>query len=293
MNLHADLGKMPLAPPPTRPAEGSARPERAAVKPAASARREGRRLRRRGRLSPLTRRILTLNVMAIAIPVAGLLYLDAYRDQLIESELASLRTEGELIAGALGTSGVVTGPLGEEQLLPETTRHTVRRLAETSNSRARLFDQDGTLLADSYRLVGPGGQIEIEVLPPAEPRGLIDGLLAALYDRVLGLLPGDSDLPRYAESAEQRASEYPEAMRALRGEPASAVRKDAAGELVLTVAVPVQHPNLSRFLGRGARATEDAAYPVQKNLAIMGGMLYVIFNGPGRMSWTGCNACMV
>ncbi len=240
MNLHADLGKMPLAPPPTRPAEGSARPERAAVKPAASARREGRRLRRRGRLSPLTRRILTLNVMAIAIPVAGLLYLDAYRDQLIESELASLRTEGELIAGALGTSGVVTGPLGEEQLLPETTRHTVRRLAETSNSRARLFDQDGTLLADSYRLVGPGGQIEIEVLPPAEPRGLIDGLLAALYDRVLGLLPGDSDLPRYAESAEQRASEYPEAMRALRGEPASAVRKDAAGELVLTVAVPVQ-----------------------------------------------------
>jgi hypothetical protein len=33
----------------------------------------------RRRRSSLTRRILTLNVLALAIPVAGLLYLDQYR----------------------------------------------------------------------------------------------------------------------------------------------------------------------------------------------------------------------
>src|SRR5262245_52729793 len=37
-------------------------------------------LPRRRRRSSLTRRILTLNLLALAIPVAGLLYLDQYRN---------------------------------------------------------------------------------------------------------------------------------------------------------------------------------------------------------------------
>src|SRR4051812_34159216 len=52
-------------------------------------------------MSPITRRILLLNVMALAIPVFGLLYLPTYRDSLIQSELELLKTEGELFSGAL------------------------------------------------------------------------------------------------------------------------------------------------------------------------------------------------
>jgi two-component system sensor histidine kinase ChvG len=44
-------------------------------------------VRRRRRTSPLLRRILTLNVLALIIPVVGLLYLDQYRDSLITAEL--------------------------------------------------------------------------------------------------------------------------------------------------------------------------------------------------------------
>ena len=76
--------------------------------------KEQARLRRR-RFSPLTRRILTLNVLVLAIPVLGLLYLDEYREGLIQSRLTTLRTEAELISGAIATSGVVTGPLGDER----------------------------------------------------------------------------------------------------------------------------------------------------------------------------------
>src|SRR5262245_64129794 len=85
---------------------------------------------RRRRRSSLTRRILTLNVLALAIPVAGLLYLDVYRNSLVQQQLDLLRTEGELFSGALAASGVVTNPSGDEQLLPETTRSTVRRLVD-------------------------------------------------------------------------------------------------------------------------------------------------------------------
>ena len=195
---------------------------------------------RRRRRSSLTRRILTLNVLALAIPVAGLLYLDEYRSNLVQQQLDLLRTEGELFSGALAASGVVTGPSGDEQLLPETTRSTVRRLVDISKNRARLFDATGALIADSSRLVGPSGQFEIEMLPPPESDTLITRMVRRLYDWVTGLLPQRKPLPLYRERAEQVAADYPEVLQALGGEPASALRVDRYGALMLSVAVPVQ-----------------------------------------------------
>ena len=194
----------------------------------------------RRRRSSLTRRILTLNVLALAIPVAGLLYLDEYRNDLVRQQLDLLRTEGDLFSGALAASGVVTGPSGDEQLLPETTRSTVRRLVDISKNRARLFDQTGALIADSARLIGPSGQLEIEMLPPKESDTLITRLVRRLYDWITGMLPQRKPLPLYRERAEQAAGDYPEVLQALAGEPASALRVDHNGTLVLSVASPVQ-----------------------------------------------------
>ncbi|MEX2297208.1 MAG: sensor histidine kinase [Dongiaceae bacterium] len=196
---------------------------------------------RRRRFSPLTLRILTLNVLAIAIPVAGLLYLDEYRDDLIRSRLASLRTEAELISGAIATSGVVTGPLGDERLLVEATRATLRRLVDPAESRARVFDQDGSLIADSFRLAGPAGIVEIETLPPPNwPADLFSRLMNDLYDWVVSILPDRDQRPLYSERPEQRANDYGEVMQSLTGEPGSIVREDEDGRLVLSAAVPIQ-----------------------------------------------------
>ena len=194
----------------------------------------------RRRRSSLTRRILTLNVLALAIPVAGLLYLGEYRSSLVQQQLDLLRTEGELFSGALAASGVVTDPSGGEELLPETTRSTVRRLVDISKNRARLFDQTGALIADSARLVSPAGQFEIEILPPPESDTLVTRLSRQLYDWVTGLLPQRKPLPLYRERAEQVAGDYAEVLQALAGEPASALRIDHNGGLILSVAVPVQ-----------------------------------------------------
>ncbi|HSY88108.1 MAG TPA: sensor N-terminal transmembrane domain-containing protein, partial [Verrucomicrobiae bacterium] len=80
---------------------------------AATAASAGPALPRRRRRSSLTRRILTLNLLALAIPVAGLLYLDQYRNSLVQQQLDLMATEAELFSGALAASGVVTGPAGD------------------------------------------------------------------------------------------------------------------------------------------------------------------------------------
>jgi two-component system, OmpR family, sensor histidine kinase ChvG len=211
-------------------------------------RRGGKRIDRAGRphrrplwQSPLTRRILAVNIIALVIPVVGLLYLDNYRQSLIESELELLKTEAQIFSGALAASGVVTGPLGEERLLPETTRQTVRRLVDVSQTRARLFSPDGSLIADSFLLSGPGGVVEMQPLAPldADDSFLWRAVVGA-YDWIAGLLPNGGPLPPYSESSVQSAQDYAEVQKALAGETATAVRDAGGGRMVLSVAVPVQ-----------------------------------------------------
>ncbi len=192
-------------------------------------------------MSPITRRILLLNVMALAIPVFGLLYLPTYRDSLIQSELELLKTEGELFSGALASSGVVTDPDGSERLQPDTSRQTIRRLVDVSKTRARLFLPTGTLIADSFLLSGPGGILLIEPLPPPEPpEGPILQALGGAYDWLLGQFPASDLYPPYGESAVQVANDYQEVKQALDGETGTFVRSGGDGSLVLSVAVPVQ-----------------------------------------------------
>jgi len=192
-------------------------------------------------MSPITRRILLLNVMALAIPVFGLLYLPTYRDSLIQSELELLKTEGELFSGALAASGVVTDPDGSERLQPDTSRQTIRRLVDVSKTRARLFMPSGTLIADSFLLSGPGGILLIEPLPPPEPpEGPVLAALGGAYDWLLGRFPASDAYPPYGESAVQVASDYEEVKQALNGETGTFVRSGGDGSLVLSVAVPVQ-----------------------------------------------------
>jgi two-component system, OmpR family, sensor histidine kinase ChvG len=196
------------------------------------------RRRPRGWRSPLTRRILTINVMVLLIPVLGLMHLDQYRDSLIAAEIDSLRIQARAFSLSLGSTAVVATQVGDEQLLPEVTRNLMRVLLVDTGVRARIFARSGEILADSFELGGPGGQVQIRALPPQREGGL--GLLRRLLNFAIQWMPGKDNFPLYRESAAQKADDYEEVQGALAGHSPGMVRLDRQGRLVLSVAVPVQ-----------------------------------------------------
>ncbi|WP_259781115.1 sensor histidine kinase [Aestuariispira ectoiniformans] len=195
--------------------------------------------RHRRLLSPLTRKILAVNFVALAIPVAGMLYLGPYRDQLIAQEMEALRTHGEIFSGALGEGAISILDNGQEVLSLVPARHIVRRLSNPSRVRARLFLGDGSLAADSRRLGGFGNEVTIESLPEISEESK---LLSTILDMMAGVtaMMEDHAHPVYQDRNGQTAADFPEVTRALRGDIAGVVRQRRNGKLILSVALPVQ-----------------------------------------------------
>ena len=190
-------------------------------------------------ISPLTRRIIAVNMLPLAMLAVGFLYLGKFESSLIGQQIESLRTQGEIFAAALGEGAVLESSDEGETLLPELSRQMMRRLVEPTRTRARLFDILGKLIADSRLLRGPGDSVQISELPEPDHRGLLGRASDRVYDWVVNLLPSHRRYQPYHEG--DSAEDYREAMQALHGESGSVVRSDpAAGGLVISVAVPVQ-----------------------------------------------------
>ena len=190
-------------------------------------------------ISPLTRRIIAVNMLPLAMLAVGFLYLGKFEASLIGQQIESLRTQGEIFAAALGEGAVLESSDEGETLLPELSRQMMRRLVEPTRTRARLFALDGKLIADSRLLRGPGDAVQVSELPAPDKRGLIGRTADNVYNWIVDRLPNHRRYAPYHEG--NSADDYREAMQALHGESASVVRSDpGAGGLVISVAVPVQ-----------------------------------------------------
>ncbi|HZH26549.1 MAG TPA: stimulus-sensing domain-containing protein [Azospirillaceae bacterium] len=213
-------------------------------------RRARARLRQRGgrgALSPLTLRVLALNILALLFLAFGLLYLGRYQERLVAAELDALLGQARVFAAAMGEGA--TAEYYDEQHAIDTDagRAMVRRLFEAARVRTRLFDAQGSLMADSRFLGGPGGTVQIVELPPADDMPLLTRIVHRIYDWVVLRAPSWDDLPPYRETPGGGAADHPDALRALTGEASASVWKGADGGLVLTAAVPVQR--LRQILG--------------------------------------------
>src|SRR5690348_3649345 len=145
---------------------------------------------RRRTVSPLTLRILAVNVLALALLAGGFLYLGKYQASLIGQEIEALKTQGEVFAAALGEGAVLDSVDEGEVLLPDLARQMMRRLVEPTRTRARLFDVKGDIIADSRILRGPGDTVQVlELQPPARRHGTILWIADQIYDWIVNLLP--------------------------------------------------------------------------------------------------------
>ena len=114
------------------PAEGPAiaQPQSHPSPQSRSEHRSGFRWLRRFRwraVSPLTRRIVAVNVLPLALLAVGFLYLGKFESSLIGQQIESLRTQGEIFAAALSEGAVLDSGDEGEILLPDLARQMMRR----------------------------------------------------------------------------------------------------------------------------------------------------------------------
>jgi two-component system sensor histidine kinase ChvG len=212
--------------------------------------------------SSLTRRIVVINVAGLAAFVIGILYLSQFRAGLIDARVQSLVVQGEIIAGAIAASASVEpdaitidpqrllelqagesyGPSDdaifglEFPINPERVAPILRRLISPTNTRARIYDRDGTLILDSRNLYGRGDVLRFDLpSPTAEKPGWMERAYIGLRRWL-----EKGDLPRYRELGLENGKGYPEVASALNGNKASVVSINDRAEVIVSVAVPVQ-----------------------------------------------------
>jgi len=213
--------------------------------------------------SSVTRRIIVLNLAGLAVLVVGILYLNQWRAGLIDARVQSLRVQGEIIAAAIAASATVDSdvisinpnrllelqsgnsfsplsyfdPSLEFPINPERVAPLMRNLITPTRTRARIYDQGGLLILDSENIYARGEVLRqmSETEPAPEP----GSFLAEWWNNLVSWMPGDS-FPLYQEYTADEGRRYPEVNSALSGAPADMVRVDADGQLVVSVAVPIQ-----------------------------------------------------
>ncbi|MDV7338403.1 stimulus-sensing domain-containing protein [Terasakiella sp. A23] len=210
--------------------------------------------------SPITLRILAVNMLALGILVVGILYLGEYRRGLILSEITSLETQGEMFAAALGEGASASHINENKQLVFSAARQMVRRLVQ-KGTRARLFALDGSLMADSGELIRRSAENSIHADESLIEKGL--RLAQEFSSRVIF---GEEDLPLYIDPPIQRAQHFPEAVMALQGEYSGMIRETVDGGIMTSVAVPVtreDHVLGALLLSKGSEDIEAALFDVR------------------------------
>jgi two-component system, OmpR family, sensor histidine kinase ChvG len=176
--------------------------------------------------SKLGRLIIALNVLGLAVLVAGALVLNELRRGLVEARIDSLTTQGELIVEVIDQAATVGEP--EPSMDATYAAEILKLLSNPRSQRARLFDSRGNLVADSYVVAD---RVEWRVLPPARPTDEAAGFNLSLPQTG----------PAEPTDKEAQAALRAEVAKALRGEHVSGMRDGDGGERVVSVSIPIQH----------------------------------------------------
>ena len=213
--------------------------------------------------SSLTRRIVVLNLGGLVALLIGFLYLNQFRQGLIDARIQSLQTQGEIIASAIAASAIVetdTITLDPEKLLqlapgqsygpnedsepslefsinPERIGPVLHRLVSPTRTRARLYDRDGYLVLDSKSINAQSAIARYDLSP------LSDEITPRFVERLwlwAKSFFSPLELPIYDDKATSDGRDFVEVRRAFSGVASSMVRVSAQGDTIVSVAVPVQ-----------------------------------------------------
>ena len=212
--------------------------------------------------------IIVLNFVALVILVGGILYLNQFREGLVDAKVNSLLTQGKIIAQAVaqttspegdtanGQSGgnidlSASGFSGSESGLdnlafnidPEEIAPLLSSMVEPTGARARVYDREGNLLVDSQAFYSRGQMMWFELSP-------VETEQAGIFERAWSWVQGQfrsQQLPLYRDVGAENGKAYNEVNMALNGLSTPIVRVDEHGETVVSVGVSIQR--LQKVIG--------------------------------------------
>ncbi len=211
--------------------------------------------------SSLTRRIVFLNLGGLVALAIGFLYVNQFREGLIDARVLSLETQSEIIAAAISASASVStnalqvdpekllqpapsqtgktaddpNPSLEFSINPERIGPVLRRLVLPTRTRARIFDRDSYLLIDSRALTRRPAFQRSGQSSSEDATTLIERTWNAVKGRF-----GNPEMPHSEEFAGRSGKNFPEVTAALGGTMHNIVRVNAHGDTIISVAVPIQ-----------------------------------------------------
>ena len=209
--------------------------------------------------SSLSRRIVVLNLGGLVALLAGFLYLNQFRQGLIDARSQSLLSQAQIISAAVASSANVETDeiiLDPEKLIqlqagqttsaddtsalqfsinPERIGPVLRKLVSPTRTRARIYDTDGDLVLDS-RSLAVRSTILRNDLPPATVK---TGFWAGIWERMTFKTVKAPDAP-YEESVATNGKGIAEVDSALQGTARTMVRVNGRGETIVSVGVPIQ-----------------------------------------------------
>lgn len=204
------------------------------------------------RRASLTARILTVNIVALALLGASLFYLDSYRKQLLAERFKLARSEAQITAEALVVAS------------PERRRSLLTQLGKEQTLRLRLYDRKGKLAVDSFELAPPSFAL---IDPDREPWYQN---AARLLDRGMDFLVGAPPIPDYTEPADTRADQWPELTQAREAASSRVMLRYAPDRTpVITAAVPVGKKGEMLLTTRNALDITENVRDARQTLAIV------------------------
>ncbi len=208
------------------------------------------RVRRLDRLS-LTARILAVNILPLALLGGGIFYLDSYRAQLLDERYKLARIEAQITAEALA------GASRERQ------DALLIQIGKEQKMRLRLFDREGHLVADSFKLDQPGFTLDN---PDDDPFSL---RFARMLDQVVDTLVSAQPVPRYIEPEAEDADAWPELVRAReQGLSQIELRQARDRTPVITAAAPVGLNGATLLTTRNAIDITEAVRAARSTLGL-------------------------
>jgi two-component system, OmpR family, sensor histidine kinase ChvG len=186
--------------------------------------------------SPLARKIITFNLLAMIVLVAGVLYLNPFRDSLVLQRESGLVAEAQLVSNVFEAQLPTQGPVNLATGDGIDPIRTATSIELPEGAELFIFDPSENLVVSTVGMDRPAPET-VAGLQRDHRSTLITDILAKLWEGIASLLAPQNSTGA-VHATEDMARDL--VAGALRGETQVRTGRDATGEAIFTVATPIR-----------------------------------------------------